>query len=46
MEFSPAALTTRMLFWGLVVVVRSLAYRHGTKVGDQAGYLPGYSGTC
>lgn len=32
-----------LVFWGgIFVAIPWLAYRHGKKVGDQAGYIRGY----
>ena len=30
------------VFFGIVLLVPWLAYRHGKKVGDQEGYIRGY----
>jgi len=31
-----------LVFFGIVIGIPWLAYRHGKKVGDQEGYIRGY----
>lgn len=43
MEYSPVhLLMVLVLVVSIVVGIPWLAYRHGKKVGDQAGYIRGY----
>jgi hypothetical protein len=41
-EFSPFHWLIVLVFFGIVIGIPWLTYRHGRKVGDQQGYIRGY----